>query len=115
MVAVVLLTVGILSLSRTQSLVLAAHTTAGTRTSALEIARTYLETLRSVDPATLQTQAALQVDETGTVSATGKYTRSVDVVDLGGNLKRVTVTVGTPTQKNTVSLMTMAYVNPNPL
>jgi len=114
MMAVVLLTIGILALSRTQSLVLSAHSSAATRTTALEIARAYLENLRSRDPSTLATESALKVDETGVANANGPYTRSVTVQSLSSNLKQVTVTVTTPTNKNGVSLMTMAYVNPNP-
>jgi Tfp pilus assembly protein PilV len=114
MVAVVLLVIGVLALARTQSLVLAAHSTAGSRTSAVEIARDYLETLRSRDPATLQSEAAIRVDESGAANANGAYTRTVDVQVLTTNLKRVTVQVTTPRSRNPVSLMTMAYVNPNP-
>ena len=114
MMAVVLLAIGILALSRTQSLVLSAHTSAATRTTALEIARSYLENLRSRDPSTLATEAAVKVDETGVTNTNGVYTRTVTVASLSSNLLQVTVTVTTPTNRNGVSLMTMAYVNPNP-
>ncbi|HUL50642.1 MAG TPA: prepilin-type N-terminal cleavage/methylation domain-containing protein [Gemmatimonadales bacterium] len=114
MLAVMLLSVGVLGVVRTQSLVLSAHTAAATRTGALEIARAYLEDLRSRDPGTLQTEAPVQVDETGVVNTQGRYTRSVQVQSVSSSLVRVTVTVTTPTNKNGVSLMTMAFVNPNP-
>lgn len=114
LIAMILLTVGIMAMSRTQSLMLAAHTGAATRTTALEIARAYLENLRTRDPATLVTEAAVRVDETGTVNANGAYTRSVLVQDVPTYLKRVTVQVTAPGQGKTVSLMTTAYVNPNP-
>jgi type IV pilus assembly protein PilV len=114
MLAVMLLSIGLLAVVRTQSLVLSAHSAAATRTSALEIARAYLENLRSRDPSTLQTESPLQVDETGVANTHGPYTRTVTVQSLASNLVQVTVTVTTPRNKNGVSLMTMAYVNPNP-
>ena len=110
MIAMILLVVGISALSRTGFETLRAQTAAATRTTALDIARTYLEDLRTRDPASLASETAVVVDETGRVSSTGYYQRSVDVQVLAKNLKQVTVRVRTSNLKTAVELVTMTFV-----
>lgn len=111
MIALVLLTLGIMAVSRTSFEVLRAHTATAARTTALEIGRSYLEELRTRDPASLVSETAVKVDETGQVSATGAYQRSVLVEVLAKNLKRVTVRVQGPHLKGPIELVTNTFVS----
>lgn len=110
LIAMILLMVGIAALSRTGFETLRAHTAAATRTTALDIARTYMEDLRTRDPGTLQSEGAVVVDETGKVNSSGQYQRSVDVQVLAKNLKQVTVRVRARNLKTPVELVTMTFV-----
>lgn len=111
MIALVLLTLGIMAVSRTSFEVMRAHTATASRTTALEIGRSYLEELRTRDPASLVSETAVTVDETGQVSATGAYQRSVLVEVLAKNLKRVTVRVRGPHLKGPIELVTNTFVS----
>lgn len=111
LIAVVLLSVGILAISRTTFAVLRAHGQAGARTTALSVARSYLEEVRSRDAATLATESPVSVDEQGQVNSMGPYARSLLVEVLGKNLKRVTVTVTAPNLAGPVRLVTNAFVS----
>lgn len=109
LIALLLLTIGILAVSRTGYQVLRAHTNATTRTTALALARSYLEELRSRDPTTLVNEGPVKLNDAGALSATGLYTRSVIIEQLAPNLRRVTVRVAAPNLKVPVELVTMAF------
>ena len=110
LVAIVMLSMGILALSRTGTMAMAAQNTAGLRTTALAIARTHMERVRSKPAIDVVSESAVQVDETGLVVSGGRYTRSVDVTDVRHNLKEVKVIVTFPTGRVPVELITLAYV-----
>jgi Tfp pilus assembly protein PilV len=111
LIAMILLSVGILAISHTNFVVLRAHGEAATRTAALSVARAYLEELRSRNAAALATEAPVSVDERGQVNSIGPYRRSLLVEVVGKNLKRVTVTVTAPRPAGSVHLVTNAFVS----
>ncbi len=109
-IAILLLSVGILALSRTGAEITRAHTSTAARSTALAIARGYLEEIRSRDPLTLASEPAVKVDGSGQVSANGAYTRSVDVLDKAYNLKQLTVVVDYPNARVPIELVTLTFV-----
>lgn len=111
LIAMMLLMVGVTALSRTGYQVLSAHTAAAARTTALSIARSHLEDLRSRDPETLQTESPIVVDESGQLASAGPYTRTVVVDQLAINLKRVSVLVRGPRLQHPVQLVTLVFVS----
>jgi type IV pilus assembly protein PilV len=110
LVAVVLLSMGVMAVAGTTGAVVAAHTSASTKTVALSIARGYLEEVRGREPADLTTEGAVQVDETGTPSGTGIFMRTMTVNDVARNLKEVRVTVDYPRARVPTELVTLAFV-----
>ncbi len=110
LVAIVMLSIGVLALSRSGTQAMAAQTLAGNRTTALAIGRSYMEAVRSRPPDQVQSEPAVQVDETGTVNPNGVFTRSVVVTDVRHNLKEVRVIVEFPRSGVPIELVTLAYV-----
>lgn len=110
LVAIVMLSIGILALSRSGTQAMAAQTLAGNRTTALAIGRAYMEDVRSRPPAQVQSESAVKVDETGSADANGVFTRSVVVRNVRHNLKEVRVIVEFPRSNVPIELVTLAYV-----
>ena len=110
LVAIVMLSMGILALSRTGTMAMAAQNTAGLRTTALAIARAHMERVRSRPAVDVVSESPVQVNETGLVVTGGRYTRSVEVADVRHNLKEVKVIVAFPNGTAPVELITLAYV-----
>lgn len=110
LVAIVMLSVGILALSRSGTQSMAAQTLAGNRSTALSIGRSYMEAVRSRPPDQVVSESAIAVDETGTASPNGAFTRSVFVTVVRHNLKEVRVIVAFPRSRVPVELVTLAYV-----
>ncbi len=110
LMAIVMLSIGILALSRTGTQAMAAQTLAGNRTTALAIGRAYMEAVRSRPPGQVLSESAITVDRTGTVNSNGVFTRSVEVRDVSHNLKEVRVIVEFPRSTRPIELVTLAYV-----
>lgn len=110
LVAIVMLSIGILALSRTGTQAIAAQTLAGNRTTALAIGRSHMEAVRSRPPDQVVSESAVPVDETGTVNSNGVFTRSVEVRGVSHNLKEVRVIVAFPRSTRPIELVTLAYV-----
>lgn len=108
LVAITLLSIGIMALARMQFTITRVTREESSRTMALQLATTYLEEVRSRDPWTLSTEAATAIDSTGAVNAAGAFTRQLTVTNLGTQLLRVTVAV-TPREARTISLQTMIF------
>ena len=108
LVAITLLSVGIMALARMQFTIVRVTREESSRTMALQLATTYLEEVRSRDPWTLSTEAATAIDSTGAVNAAGTFTRQLTVTNLGTQLLRVTVAV-TPRDARAISLQTMIF------
>ncbi len=110
LVAIVMLSIGILALSHSGTQAMAAQTLAGNRSTALAIGRTYMEAVRSRPPDQVQSESPIKVDATGTASPNGVFTRSVEVKVVRHNLKEIRVIVEFPRSKVPVELVTLAYV-----
>jgi len=106
--AVVILSVGLLALGRSQGMLIRAQATSSERSVALGIARNYIEEVRSraSDPAA---EPAVTVDETGALAAAGAYSRSLEVADLGNNLFRTTCSVTYPRGPRPIEIVTLIY------
>ena len=110
LVAIVMLSMGILALSRTGTIAMASQNTAGLRTTALAIARAHMEEVRSRPSIDVVSEAKVAVNETGTVISTGVFTRQVEVESVRHNLKQIRVLVTFPGGPVPVELLTLAYV-----
>lgn len=109
MIALVMLTVGLMALAKVQTSLVRTQRDTALREIALSVARSYTEELRSRDPWTLVTEAPVNVNLRGQLSAAGPLTRTTSVVVDAGNLVRVTVEVDYPGQRQPVQIITMAY------
>jgi type IV pilus modification protein PilV len=108
MMAVVILSIGILALGRSQAMLVRAQATSAQRDIALSIARNYVEEVRSRTTA-LASEGAVAVDETGTPSAAGAYRRSLTVADLGNNLFQTTCDVTYPRGTRPMQIVTLIF------
>ncbi len=109
MIALVMLTIGLMALAKVQTSLVRTESDTALRQIALSVARSYTEELRSRDPWSLATEAPVNVDIRGQVSAAGPLIRSTSVVVDAGNLVRVTVQIDYPGQTQPVQIITMAY------
>lgn len=109
MIAVMLLSVGLLALARTQSELVRAQATAATRSSALESARAYMEEVRARDPWTLASEGEVRIGMDGRPDATGPLRRTLAVEAAEANLMRVTVRVAGTRRDAPVELVTYVY------
>lgn len=110
LIALVLISVGLMSVSRAGGEVLKAHAVAGSRTTAVAIARGHMELLRSQPPGTLESEASVYVNESGAPDPAGLYTRSVVVEEMRHNLIWIQVVVEFPRSNRPVELETFAFV-----
>ena len=112
MIAVVILAVGVLALSRTLTGAMQMNTRAGMRTIALDIARQRMEFLRAQPPSDMADFAEatpVDVNEQGRPVSGGKYHRSVLIADVRLNLVSVIVRVSYPNGTTPVELITYVY------
>ena len=109
MTAIVLLSVGLLAISRTSSQMLTMHTAAAARSAALAVARTHMEAVRSRDPATIGSESEVTVNGEGQIDVYGPYSRTVVVDSVSHNLKRIRIQVTWPRASAPVELVTMAF------
>jgi type IV pilus assembly protein PilV len=109
LIAIVMLSIGLVALSRSQTILMATQNRLANGNTALAIARAYLEQVRGRDPWTLAAEAPVAVDELGVVTLNGSYQRSMDVTLDATNLARVTVRVTYPKQISPTELITLIY------
>lgn len=107
-IAMVLLSVGVLALAGANATALRVFNTEGVRTNAVQIARSHVETLRGRDPATLVSEPATAVNELGAPTVGGRYRRTVAVSVIDSTLLRLVVTVTAPVGRPVI-LETMVY------
>jgi len=109
MVALAILSIGLLALARAQASIVANQGNIANRTTALTIARDYAEVLRSRSPWTLVSEAPVAVDARGQPLAGGAYRRSTNVTVLANNLLQVQVLVTYPRSTVPVDIITLIY------
>jgi type IV pilus modification protein PilV len=107
-IAVVILSIGILALGRSQAMLVRAQATSAQRDIALGLARNYIEEVRS-RTAVPTSEGATLLDETGTAVAGGHYSRSLTVADLGNDLYQATCSVTYPRGPQPVTIVTLIY------
>jgi len=113
MIAIVLISVGLLGMFGTQVGAYAMQTHANARTGAVEVARAYMEEIKARDPRTFAglPTGEEQVNEAGNLDSGGIFTRQVVVAPGGDHLKQLTVTVDFPKATQPVKLVTLVYHN----
>lgn len=108
LVALILLSVGVLSVSNVLTQSLAMQTIGSQRNQAIYIAQTMMEEIRGMDPLTIVAIPQQRVDESGQPDANGPYTKEVTLSAPGSNLVGVTVIVTAP-RTNPIRLTTWVY------
>lgn len=108
MVALVLLSVGIMSVSQvlTQSVMM--QTTLSLRTTGLDVARSYMEEVKGRDPLTLTAEDEVRVNVRGEEEDYGVFTRELRIETVDTHLMEVTVIVKLP-RTNPIELVTWIY------
>lgn len=114
MIALVLLSVGVMALARAGGEVAAARTTSAVKTNAVAIARGHMEYLRSRPPQDLTSESPVQVDEGGDINGAGAYTRWVQLTTESSTLLNVKVIVDYPRANEPVEIVTLIYLPPVP-
>ena len=107
-VAIVLLSVGVLSLSQVLTQSVSMQTIIASRTTALDVARSYMEEVRGLDPLTIAATPSTRVNERGEVDSNGKFTRELTVTTVDLHLIEATVIVTLP-RSNPIRLVTWIY------
>ena len=109
LVALLILTIGLLALARAQALLVSSQTDTANRSTALSIARGYTEVLRSQDPWSIASQPVTTVDAQGQPAPGGAFTRTTTVTVLQNNLLQVQVDVTYPRGNLPVNILTLIY------
>lgn len=79
LVAIVLLSAGVVVMSSSSLFMASVETDARTRSTASSIAMSYMEQLKTRERSELDSEAAVQVNERGVEDANGSFTREVTV------------------------------------
>ena len=108
MVAIVLLSVGVLSLSQVLTQSVSMQTIIGSRTTALDVARSYMEEVRGLDPLLVESQPEVRVNEKGEEDSNGLFTKELTVTTVQLHLVEATVIVTMP-RSNPIRLVTWIY------
>ena len=108
MVAITLLSVGILSLTQVLTQSVSMQSVSSQRTIALDIARAYMEDVKGRDPLTLVTESLVQVNEKRQVDSGGVFTRQLTIASVALHLVSATVVVTLP-RSNPIELVTWIY------
>lgn len=108
MVAIVLLSVGIMSVSQVLTQSVSMQTIIASRTNALDIARSYMEEVRGLDPLLVTAQPEVRVNERGEVDSNGLFTRELTIETVTLHLVEATVIVTMP-RSNPIRLVTWIY------
>ena len=109
MVAMILLAVGLSSLAGANAQTITMQTLAQNRTSAIAIARAYLEQVRVRDPWTVATEPQVLLANDGTASASGAFTRTMTVTTTRNNLVLIVISVTFPRGTKPVQLTTSLF------
>ncbi|MCU0649400.1 MAG: prepilin-type N-terminal cleavage/methylation domain-containing protein [Gemmatimonadaceae bacterium] len=118
LVALVLLSVGVLALAQANAASIKVGTRSANRGVALGIARAYLEEVRTRDPWAVTNETAIRVGADGVPNSTGAYTRTLTATVERVNLLRVSISVDYPNPTGPIAVDTYLYrpngLNANP-
>jgi type IV pilus modification protein PilV len=95
-IALLILSVGVLSVSNVLTQSVSMQTMAAQRGSALTIAETKMEQIRATVASAIVAEAATRVNETGAADANGTFTREVTVTAISATINEIAVIVSAP-------------------
>ena len=107
-VAIILLSIGITSVSQVLTQSVAMQTIVGMRTTGLDVARSYMEEVRGRDPLTVTSEVEVRVNDRGEADSDGRFTRELTVQRVDLHLVEATVIVTLP-RTNPIRLVTWIY------
>ena len=109
MVAVVLLATGVMAIGAANTMRIRSQTQSTACSTALNVARTYLENVRGRDPWTIAAESQVRVNAAGQLDPAGAFTRELIVMVERTNLLRLEVVVTGPANTAPIRLITNAY------
>lgn len=109
LVAIILLTVGMISLAGANAQTVTMQTVSQNRTSAIAIARAYMEQVRTRDPWSIVSESPTAVNSEGQAVANGPYRRTLTVTTTRQNLIKLDVSVDYPRGAQPVQLTTSFF------
>jgi type IV pilus assembly protein PilV len=109
LMAIILLAVGLMSLASANAQTITMQTLAQNRTSAIAIARAYVEQVRTRDPWLVQTESPVNLNSDGQVATGGKFVRTLTVTTMRNNLIRLDIRVTYPRGTQPVQLTTSFF------
>ena len=108
MVAIVLLSIGVTSVSQVLTQSVAMQTIVAMRTTGLDVARSYMEEVRGRDPLTVTAEAEVRVNDRGEVDSNGRFLRELTIQTVDLHLVEAIVIVTLP-RSNPIRLVTWIY------
>lgn len=109
LMAIILLTVGMMSLAGANAQTINMQTLSQNRTNAISIARAHMEQVRTRDPWSIVSESAVTLNGDGQPSASGKFVRSLAVTVVRQNLIKIVVIVQYPRGTQPVQLTTSFF------
>jgi Tfp pilus assembly protein PilV len=109
-IALVILSAGLMALSKVQTDMVKARHVAEARSTAVSVARSFMEELRGQNPTTLVSQGPVTLNELGQIVPNGAYVGSVEVTAAGANMIQLRVLVNVPgTTNGQIELISLVY------
>ena len=108
MIAIILLSIGITSISQVLTQSVAMQTIVAMRTTGLDVARSYMEEVKGRDPLTLVSEAEVQVNDRGEADSSGSFVRELTIQAVDLHLVEAVVIVRLP-RSNPIRLVTWIY------
>ncbi|MEQ1692207.1 MAG: hypothetical protein ABMA00_13035 [Gemmatimonas sp.] len=107
--AIILLAVGLFSLMGANAQTVAMQTLSQNRTSAIAIARGYMEQVRTRDPWSIVSESAVALNSDGQAASGGAFVRTLTVTTVRQNLIQIVVNVQYPRGAQPVQLTTSFF------
>ena len=108
MIAIILLSIGVTSVSQVLTQSVAMQTIVAMRTTGLDVARSYMEEVRGRDPLTVTAEAEVRVNDRGEVDSNGRFLRELTIQTVDLHLVEAIVIVTLP-RSNPIRLVTWIY------
>lgn len=109
LMAIILLAVGLFSLMGANAQTVAMQTLSQNRTSAIAIARGYMEQVRTRDPWSIVSESAVALNSDGQAASGGAFVRTLTVTTVRQNLIQIVVNVQYPRGAQPVQLTTSFF------
>lgn len=109
LMAIILLAVGLFSLMGANAQTVTMQTLSQNRTSAIAIARAYMEEVRTRDPWSVVSESAVSLNSDGQASGGGAFVRTLTVTTVRQNLIQIVVDVQYPRGTQPVQLTTSFF------